>query len=172
MSDSVVNIATNAILPVDLRKTQLVFGNAEYVTVEVLVSALVRKFMKAPKSWTSLIMIHTLSLPLMGGAQGFVGPIRSVDGRFDLHALFTDGAKGIPAVLLAQWVLNTFYKGIHFPWFTMRELMITAGAKILTRPIAGSVYKYLPTTLQDGQLMLNEVIKRQQAVSTFNGDRQ
>ena len=168
MSDSVVNIATNAILPVDLRKTQLVFGNAEYVTVEVLVSALVRKFMKAPKSWTSLIMIHTLSLPLMGGAQGFVGPIRSVDGGSDFKTLFTDGAKGIPAVLIAQWILETFNTGFKFPWFNMKDLLITAGAKTLSRPITALVYPYLPSSAQDAYQLAESMIARQQTQSSMS----
>ena len=39
----------NAVLPFDPRKMKLLMGSAEYVAIEVLVSALVRFIMKAPK---------------------------------------------------------------------------------------------------------------------------
>jgi hypothetical protein len=168
MADSAGNVFSNIILPVDPRKSKVLVGTAQYVALEVLVSKLARRFIKSEnKSFTELIFIHTLSLPFMGGAVGFVAPNSDFKDSPAYGELFTDGAKGIPAVLLAQWVLNTFAKGLHFPWFNMRELMIVAGAKLLTRPIAGALYPYMPASLQDGNIMINSVIKRQAEQSSF-----
>ena len=51
-----------------------------------------------------------------------------------------DGAKGIPAVLVAQYIIDSFSKGFHAPWFNMKDLLITAGSKAITRPLVGFVY--------------------------------
>ena len=170
MADSAGNVFSNIILPVDPRKSKVLVGTAQYVALEVLVSKLARRFIKSEnKSFPELIFVHTLSLPFMGGAAGFVDPNSDFKEKPEYGELFTDGAKGIPAVLLAQWVINTFAKGLHFPWFNMRELMITAGAKILTRPIAGALYPYMPASLQDGNIMINNVLKRQAQTSSFAG---
>ena len=69
--DTFANIFQNAILPLDPRKMKVLMGSAQYIAVEVLVSQLVRRIMKAPQSWTDTILVHTLSMPFMGGAAGF-----------------------------------------------------------------------------------------------------
>ena len=159
-----MNIGTNAILPFDPRKMKLVLGSAEYIALEVFVSAVVRKIMKAPKGYMELVAIHALSLPLMGGAVGFVGNNRDVRTS-NWGELFMDGAKGVPAVLLAQWVLNTFYSGFAFPWFNMKDPLITAGAKVITRPLTSMIIDYLPADFQDGLDLLNGIVTRQSDVS-------
>ena len=164
---SIMNIGTNAILPFDPRKMKLILGSAEYIALEVFVSAVVRKIMKAPKGYMELVAIHALSLPLMGGAVGFVGNNRDMRGGAKWGDLFMDGAKGVPAVLLAQWVLNTFYSGFAFPWFNMKDLLITAGAKIITRPLTSMIIDYLPADFQDGLDLLNGIVTRQSDASTL-----
>ena len=162
------NVGYNAILPFDPRKMKLLMGSAEYVAIEVLVSALVRYIMKARKGWGELIFIHALSMPFMGGAVGFADPNRSIEKEPKVWSeLFMDGAKGIPAVLLAEWVLNTFYKGFHFPWFNMKDLLITAGAKTISRPITAFVIGYLPDNMQDAYFVCQQMIDNQQATSTL-----
>mgnify|MGYP001061627218 FL=1 len=79
----------------------------------------------------------------------------------------TDGAKGIPAVLLAQWILDSFAKGFHVPWFNMKDLLITAGTKALTRPVIGFIFTYLPGAAQDNLLVVDEMIRRQRFFSTL-----
>ena len=166
--DGFANIGTNAILPVDPRKMKLLIGSAQYIAIEVLVSQLVRFIMKAPKGWTDLIFIHTLSLPFMGGAAGFADDNRELDKNPKVWSeLFMDGAKGIPAVLLAQWVLETFYTGFHFPWFNMKDLLITAGAKTISRPISAFIVPYLPDGMQDQLEVCQMMITLQSANSTL-----
>ena len=160
------NIISNAILPFDIRKGALVLGSAEYVAVEVLVSSMVRKFMKAPKSWTELILVHTISLPFLGGAVGFVDATGEYSAGFTTQ--FMDGAKGIPAVILAEWVLATFYKGFHFPWFGFKDLLITAGSKVLSRPIASVIYGYLPRDAADALALFNLMVQQQNQKSSLH----
>ena len=105
-----MNIGSNAILPFDPRKMKLMLGSAEYIALEVFVSAVVRKIMKAPKGYMELVAIHAISLPFMGGAVGFLDNNRDMrKSPTQWGELFMDGAKGVPAVLLAQWVVATFY---------------------------------------------------------------
>ena len=103
MAESIMNIGKNAILPFDPRKMKLGLGSAEYIALEVFVSAVVRKIMKAPKGYMELVAIHAISLPFMGGAVGFVDNNADIaKSPAQYGELFMDGAKGVPAVLLAQ----------------------------------------------------------------------
>ena len=47
---------------------------------------------------------------------------------------------GIPALFIAQYVYNTFGKGFHMPFWSMKDALIMAAAKILTRPLLSMVY--------------------------------
>ena len=170
-----LNIMTNVVLPVDPRRTKLLLGSLEYIAFEVVVAKLIRKLMKADNlGWARLAYIHALSLPFLGGAAGFfneqegyTGP-KSTDQKpvgFTDHLM--DGAKGIPAVLLAQWILDSFAKGFHAPWFNMKDLLITAGTKAITRPVIGFIFKYLPEAGQENLLVVDEMIRRQRYFSTL-----
>ena len=168
MADSIMNIGKNAILPFDPRKMKVMLGSAEYIAIEVFVSAVVRKIMKAPKGYMELVAIHTLSLPFMGGAVGFVGNNHDMrKSPTQWGELFMDGVKGVPAVLLAQWVLHTFYSGFSFPWFNMKDLLITAGSKTITRPLTAMILDYLPADFQDALTLLNGIIAKQSEASTL-----
>ena len=164
--DSAQNILSNAVLPFDFRKGSLVLGSAEYIAVEVLVSSIVRKFMKAPKSFRDLIFVHAISLPFLGGATGFMDPTGEYSASWATQ--FMDGAKGIPAVILAEWVLATFNKGFHFPWFGMRDLLITAGSKTISRPIASTIYNYLPKDAADALATFNLMVQSQNQKSSLH----
>ena len=109
----------------------------------------------------------------MGGAAGFFDQNNKYEGTDDEGKDITfatqlmDGAKGIPAVLLAQWVLFTFYKGFHVPWFNMKDLLITAGAKTITRPLTAIILPYLPEDLQDNYELIHAVIEKQAIASNL-----
>ena len=173
MSDDYTNVLTNVITPVDPRRTDLLFGSLEYVAAEVIVAKLVRKLIKADnKGWMELAYIHTLSLPFMGGAAGFFARKNHYEGndklgqKIGFSTQLMDGAKGIPAVLLAQYILASFSKGFHVPWFNMKDLLITAGTKAITRPAVGFIYSYLPKNAQDNLTLLEILFDRQRDIST------
>ena len=170
-----LNILMNIDLPYDFRRTKLLLGSLEYIAFEVVVAKMVRKLMKADNlGWLRLAYIHALSLPFMGGAAGFfdeqegyIGPKTEDQKPVGFTDHLTDGAKGIPAVLLAQWILNSFSKGFHVPWFNMKDLLITAATKTLTRPIVGFVYAYLPDAARENLMVVDELVRRQQFFSTL-----
>ena len=171
MTTSVANIPLNAIVPFDPRKTTLLMGSAEYIALEVLVSKLARFLLKSPRGWVELAMVHAISLPFMGGAVGFADENRQVNkDKKAWSELFMDGAKGVPAVLLAQWVMNTFYSGFHFPWFNMKDLLITAGAKTITRPITGFLMDYLPADAGDALEIVDQLVRLQVANSNLHSN--
>ena len=165
MTDQFQNVVSNAFAPVDFRKGKQVVGAAEYIALEVAVSKIVRMVLKMePRGILELAWIHALSIPFMGGLGAPFGKNASLlntgdDGGYT--AAFKDGAKGIPAVLAAQWGIATAYKGFHFPWFTMKDLLITAGSKTITRPIAYSIVQSLPKDMEDGFLVLDALVQRQ-----------
>ena len=165
MTEQAQNVLSNAIAPIDIRKGKQVVGAAEYVALEVAVSKIVRTVLKMEhRGFLELAWIHAVSIPFMGGLGAPFGASKSLLDSGDdagYTAAFKDGAKGIPAVLAAQWVIATAYKGFHFPWFTMKDLLITAGSKTITRPIAYSVVQSLPKDMEDGFLVLDALIQRQ-----------
>ena len=173
------NIVSNVVLPFDPRRTKLLLGSLEYIAFEVVVAKLIRKLIKADNyGWMKLAYIHALSLPFMGGAAGFFKPQQEYVGRrsTDQEAItfadqLMDGAKGIPAVLLAQWILESFTKGFHLPWFNLKDLLIIAGTKTITRPLIGFIYTYLPKAAQDNLRVVDELIRHQRGLSTLNSDK-
>ena len=117
--DAVKNVFNNAVAAVDFRKEKQLVGTVEYVAVEVLVSKIVRSVLGMEnRSIAELGFIHLLSIPFMGGAGAPFGNVVAVQNTDGYFQAIKDGAKGVPAVLVAQWILNTAYKGFHFPWFT------------------------------------------------------
>ena len=174
MSDDYVNILTNVVVPFDPRKTKLLLGSLEYIAAEVVVAKIVRKIIKADTvGWLQLCYVHALSLPFMGGAAGFFDPVIDYKGKdkegkdIGFGQQFMDGAKGIPAVLIAQWIVASFAKGFHAPWFNLKELLITAGTKALTRPVVGFVFEYLPDDAAANLRVLDLLIALQQQKSTL-----
>ena len=167
--DSFQNVASNSIAPVDVRKGSLVLGAAEYIAVEVAVSKIVRSVLNMEnRGIFELAFIHALSIPLLGGLGAPFSEQKSIlSAAGGYTQAFYDGAKGIPAVLAAQWVVATASRGFHLPWFTFKDLLITAGSKAITRPLVFSVANKLPDTLQDGFLVIDALVQRQVAVSNL-----
>jgi len=176
--ETYTNVATNLILPFDFRRSKLILGTLEYIAAEVIVSKIVRKVMKADnRGYLELAYIHAVSMPFMGGAAGFFDSNKAYEGTDEKGKQITfasqimDGAKGIPAVLLAQWIIDSISKGFHAPWFNMKDLLITAGSKALTRPLLGFVYKYLPKDAQTNLSVVDLMIQRQQHFSTLSSKK-
>ena len=163
------NIASNVIVPFDPRRTKLLMGSLEYIAAEVVVAKLVRKIMKADnKGWLQLAYIHAVSLPFMGGAAGFFETNADFNSSPTFATNFGDGAKGIPAVIIAQYIIDRMTKGFHVPWFNFKDLLITAGSKSLTRPLVGFVYKYVPSTVQENLRVFDYLVQRQKQASTLS----
>ena len=114
-----------------------------------------------------LAFVHLLSIPFMGGLAGPL-PAQSSIANTDSYATAAiDGAKGIPGVLIAQWIIATATKGFHFPWFSMKDLLITAGSKAVTRPLVYSVIDKLPEDAQAGFAVMDALFAAQVAKSNI-----
>ena len=143
-----------------------------------MVAKIVRKIIKADtKGWLELAYIHTLSLPFLGGLGAFFENQKDYAGQdpdtgkaVGVATQLMDGAKGIPAVLLAQYILESFAKGFHVPWFNLKDLLITAGTKALTRPVVGFVYKYLPDNAKENLQIVDILISRQREISSLKSE--
>jgi hypothetical protein len=168
------NVLSNVIVPFDPRRTKLLLGSLEYIAAEVVVAKVCRKIIKADnKGWAELAYVHALSLPFMGGAAALFEGNNDYEGKdkegkdigFGSHLM--DGAKGIPAVLIAQYILESFTKGFHAPWFNLKDLLITAATKALTRPIVGFIFTYLPEDAQTNLRVLDVLVQRQREKSTL-----
>ena len=138
------------------------------MAAEVLVSKVVRTVLKLEnRGIFELAFVHLLSIPFMGGIGPPFGNIRNVHTTNGYGQAAVDGAKGIPGVLIAQWILATATKGFHFPWFTMKDLLITAGSKALSRPLVYSVYDKLPNDAAAGCAVLDQLFQNQVAKSNI-----
>ena len=172
--DDYTNILSNIVVPIDPRKTKVLLGALEYVAAEVVVAKVVRKIIKADTvSWTQLACVHAISLPFIGGAAAFFDENVEYEGvdkqgkKIGFGQHFMDGAKGIPAVLLAQWIVASFAKGFHAPWFNMKDLLITAGTKAITRPVVGFIFEYLPDDAADNLRVIELLFSMQRQKSTL-----
>ena len=164
-----LNIPMNAILPFDPRRYQLVVGSAEYIAIEVIISKLIRMLLGARrKGWIELASVHAVSLTYMGGAQGFMNPPGELEG--DLVSQLRDGAKGIPAVFLAQYTIDTCSRGFHVPMrgWSINDILISAASKALTRPIFSLLYPYVKPVVGTPLGLVNQMVIKQNQASTLN----
>ena len=159
---SFMNVFRNAVDPINPQKPKVVQGTVIYVALEVAISKLLRKIMSADsKSIAELAIVHTASLGIMGGVgTALNNPRESVNpyGAKKIMRHVNQGAKGVLAVFLAQYIYNVFFYGPASSFFSMKDALIIAAAKILTRPIASKLYdkaKFIQNGL-DAQQMLEE----------------
>ena len=160
-----LNIPANAVLPFNPLRNQLLLGSAEYIAIEAVVSRLFRILLKLPqKSWTELLGVHAISMAYMGGAGAFAGETKNLDAP--LSEQFKDGAKGIPAILLAKATYDTLNRGFHVPKWSFSDVMISAAAKAISRPIFSLLYPFVKSTraisrpLETVNQMVNKQVRR------------
>ena len=149
-NDTVVNLLPTALMPIDLRSTSVVFGAAEYVFFEVFTSWMIRYifgFEKRPLA--KLIAIHAISLPMMGGASAFTYDNHLLGYEAPWGDIVFDGGKGVPAVFLAQYLVNTSLAGFHAPSVAFKDVLITIASKVLSRVLISGVYSSIPGAARD-----------------------
>ena len=172
MDNSFVNIGTNVIAPVDWNVQSLIPGTMTVIASEVLFEYIIRMFMKARKPVLDLVYIHALSTPFLGGLQFTKPSMRisqvSEDGKANGYfEQIMSGAKGIPAVILAQYVVSSFTSGFHVPWFNLKDILITAAAKAVTAPLLFALSESMPESLADGLDVMQQLVELQAASSVF-----
>ena len=157
-SQKMSNIFKNAIRPIS--SGPQIKGTLTYVALEVAVSKLLRTIMKADnKTVTELAVVHSISLGLMGGTGAALNnPGETVlpYGEKSSRRQIMQGAKGIPALYLAQYIYQTFFNGFSMTFWSVKDALIMAAAKILTRPIAAKLYgknKFLQNSLDAQQFL-------------------
>ena len=168
------NVFWNAIQPYNFNYDNQLAGAATVVASEVLVGWVIRKVMKAPKPVLEMAYIHALSLPFLGGLSGYQEEpslrtsIPAVkDGTQSYGHQLAAGAKGIPAVILAQYIVASFSRGFHVPWFNLKDLLITAAAKAVTAPLLFALSESLPESLADGLEVMQQLVELQAASSVL-----
>ncbi len=157
-SQKMSNIFKNAIRPIS--SGPQIKGTLTYVALEVAVSKLLRTIMKADnKTVAELAVVHSISLGLMGGTGAALNnPGETVlpYGEKSSRRQIMQGAKGIPALYLAQYIYQTFFNGFSMTFWSVKDALIMAAAKILTRPIAAKLYgknKFLQNSLDAQQFL-------------------
>ena len=158
-----MNVLNNTITPFDPRRSQLIIGNIQLVAVEVTVSKILRKILRmADESIFRLTLIHAASLPLLGGAGGYFNANQRLNQPNATYAeQFADGAKGIPAVFMGQYIVNTGFQGFHMPKISIQDMLITAASKVLSRPLLAAVYPKLHKQLKDNFDVVEDMVAAQ-----------
>ena len=167
-----LNIPSNAVLPFNPMRTKLAVGSIEYVAIEVIVDKLLRKLLRfRNKSFTELAYVHAVSLTFMGGAGAMAGPPGDYDAN--LTQQIKDGAKGIPAVLLAKWVVDTCSRGFHVPFtkWDLGDITVSAASKTLSRPLFSLLYPFIKNVpaLSEPLVINNEMVAKQSNRSNLSG---
>ena len=164
-------LLTTAAIPIDVRTSEVVFGAVEYVAFEVFVSWMVRYMFKFEKrSLMELMAIHAVSIPLIGGAAGFVEGNHLLGYEAPWGDVLYDGAKGVPAVFVAQYLVNTALAGFHVPGINVKDVLITAASKILSRVVISAGYGNFGDRFRDYLDILEEVFNRQYQKSRLKSD--
>ena len=174
------NAFNNTILPFDVRVNKatgtgpqfgmpsgnLAAGTIQLIAVEVLMSKLIRVALRMEnKSFGRLILVHSISMPLIGGLVGFADPPTELKDGPTLAQAFVGGLKAVPAVFMAQYITNTALKGLHVPKLSVQDILITAASKILTRPVLKYVYGYMPDAVQNNFDANDDMVVQQVASS-------
>ena len=165
----ITNSAKNLTLPFSAG-TNAAIGGVEYITIEVLVDMILRMILRAPKRGVfQLAVIHALTLPMIGGITRLYGdaPIDYSGGS--LLDQTKDGASGIPAVFLAQYVYSSAFRGFYIPrGFSMRDILVTALAKTVSKPLISSVWRFLPQAMvKDTLSQLNSLFRAEVRASNL-----
>ena len=69
---------------------------------------------------------------------------------------------------MAQYITNVATKGFHVPKVSVKEILVTAASKLLTRPLITLMYPKLHKQLQDGFDIENRMEMKQFAASNLN----
>ena len=170
--DGYTNILQNVLQPVDVRKISQVFGVAEYVAFEVLISYLARYVFKIEKrSIMELVAIHAVSIPFIGGLGAMAGENNPLTYDAPYGDMVMDGAKGVPGVFAAQYICNTALAGLHAPKLQFQDILVTAASKIITRPFIALIWPYIGITLKNNLDILETLFNsKQRAVSRLLSD--
>ena len=161
--ETFTNILTNAVQPVDFRRGSQVAGSAEYIAAEVIVSYFARYLFKMEKRTVlELAAIHAVSIPLIGGLSAGFNDANVYAYESPWGDVVQDGAKGVPAVFAAQYICNTALSGLHAPKLSFGDILMTAGAKIVTRPLLSLIRPYLGETFRNNLDVLEELFNVKQ----------
>ena len=170
--ETFTNILETAVIPIDLRKAEVVFGAAEYVFFEVFTHWMLMYFFKFERrSFMELAAIHTVSLPFIGGAAAFVEFPHAMGYEAPWGDIVQDGAKGIPAVFAAQYVVNTALKGLHAPSIKFKEVLTTCAAKVLSRILLSGGYYALPAFFRNNLDILDMAFAKEFMASRLKSDK-
>ena len=166
MASNITNVLNNTILPFDIRKPDLLGGSLQLITVEVLVAKVIRKILgMGNRGVLELAFIHAVSLPMMGGLSSAFGATRPY-GMTNYQA-FQDGAKGIPAVFAAQYITGVANRGFTVPKVSVKEILVTAASKMLSKPLINVVFTNLPKAMKDNFEIENMMEQKQAAASNL-----
>ncbi len=144
---------------------------ATHVIPEVAVQRVVsRMFGKSQQSLVDSALTHAMSVPFIG-ALAFMGPTYHPTLDADYSRQLQAGAAGIPAVLFARYLLELMGGAqlLHLPWDNVRDLLITAVSKAITRPALATIGGFLPQTIITGYDMLQQRFDGQSAFSPIGG---
>ena len=138
----IMNVFKNVAAP--FSTGSMLKGSVAYVALEVAVAKVLRKILKVDnKTYTELACVHAMTLPLLGGMSAMFANKDSLFtpyGTKKIAAHIKEGAKSLPALFTAQYVYDSYCHGIGLRFWTAKEALIMAVAKIMTRPIAAKLY--------------------------------
>ncbi len=142
-----------------------VFGSIQSVAAEVAVSKFLRWLLKMEqRSVYDLAILHSVSQGMLGGFMGYFNDMADIDTKdLGVGGALADGAKGLPALVVAQYIVNTAAKGLHFPGFSMKDLLITGASKALTRPLLNKTAQWHPKAVRDNFKAHDRMVQRQKA---------
>lgn len=179
------NIASNVVIP--FNSTNKLLGSSIIVSLEVVIHMFLTRFLNLGtnrRSVVNLISMHAISLSLLGGGGAWFGSARGqIDGqRFPpdeedipdserFGSIFRDSMKGVPAVLLGDYVYKISRRGLYIGSFTFTDLLMIAVSKLLSRGLLGLSINGLQNAGFDTTVrsldIINQVFFEQERISNL-----
>jgi hypothetical protein len=145
----------------------MTLGAVENVTLEVVVSQLLRWVAGHQSNWLQSMEIHTYATTMVGATNfgdSFVD-VRLKEDPSDYSTDFQDGAKSVPAVLLGYLTQQFRSEGIKIPSFFNMDVGLMILGKVMTRPILQTIAASLPADSAAAFIVMDNIWQKQRAIA-------
>ena len=142
---------------------QQAYGALYSLAMDVIVSDIVRRFLKSRKTYTHLIATMGIGKFVEGGVWwGEDYPWSYSQGSETLTDSFKTGAMHSVGPFLGEYVVETANQGFHIPKPSMGNILTVIGCKALSRALGANIVQYMPEDLQNGLIVFNYIVANQQ----------
>ena len=153
-------VFTNSVAP--FYGSDRIVGTSYVVLVETLVESVIRRLVGMKTGIISTAASLALGKPFEGMFYFGDEPPPPATQEYMDSAL--SGLQTTPGQFVGQYLVSTFSKGFTMPGFDVADMILTAAAKTMSRPLMTFIDKYMPNDLQKQIVVVNRILARQRSI--------